>query len=621
MKNKFLLGTAAMMAAMSSNAESFHVFLKDGRVVEYTTDIVDSVVFNKEEASIVTPVVPETPSEPATPSNPTNPGSIVTKGDIQMLTMGGWLETGFATWSPVSGAASYKVSVKAKSAADSEYKAIDNQLIRSYGTYLRADALGLKAGDYTMKVEALDSKGSSVAKASVVSMTVSAHDRSGFAFANSETPGAYRADGTLKDNAVVLYVTEKTKDNVSCEITTSSNGTKTSASGIQNILTLYKKGYDSRPLCIRLIGNVTDPAVTDKGDVLLDLGATKQTSKGVTIEGVGEDAVANGWGVRIKNAKFVEVRNIGTMNCDSGEGDNIGLQQACEYVWVHNCDFFYGDAGSDADQVKGDGALDCKKSTYITFSYNHFFDNGKCNLLGLSEGTTENLYITYHHNWYDHSDSRHPRCRYYSAHVYNNYYDGNAKYGIGSTLGSSVFAENNFFRSCKFPILTSMQGSDLYATANKRDSNNATFSSEAGGSIKAYGNKFEGVVSYIAYGSTTCVVEGKEKSINDRGIDSKADFDFWLAGSRDAKMPSSVASYSGGNTYNNFDTNSEVMYSYTPDSAEQAVENVKALAGRQNGGDFKWEFTEADDTSYAVNAALKSALTNYKTQLKSIQGE
>ena len=112
------------------------------------------------------------------------------------------------------------------------------------------------------------------------------------------------------------------------------------------------------------------------------------------------------------------------MLCDSDEGDDVGLQQGNDHIWVHNCDMFYGNAGGDADQAKGDGALDCKKSTYVTFSYNHFWDNGKCNLLGLSEGTTEGLYITYHHNWYDHSDSRHPRVRYYSAHVYNNYYDG-----------------------------------------------------------------------------------------------------------------------------------------------------------------------------------------------------
>jgi pectate lyase len=60
------------------------------------------------------------------------------------------------------------------------------------------------------------------------------------------------------------------------------------------------------------------------------------------------------------------------MNCDSSEGDNIGMQQNNSYIWVHNNDLFYGHAGSDADQIKGDGALDNKGTSYATYSYNHF---------------------------------------------------------------------------------------------------------------------------------------------------------------------------------------------------------------------------------------------------------
>jgi pectate lyase len=124
---------------------------------------------------------------------------------------------------------------------------------------------------------------------------------------------------------------------------------------------------------------------------------------------IGSDAVINGWGIRIKNATNIEVRNLAFMLTDADEGDNLSLQQDNTYIWAHNNDLFYGKPGSDADQIKGDGALDAKKSTYITFSYNHFWDNGKSSLLGLSENTTAGLYITYHHNWFDHSDSRHPR--------------------------------------------------------------------------------------------------------------------------------------------------------------------------------------------------------------------
>lgn len=419
-------------------------------------------------------------------------------------------------------------------------------------------------------------------------------------------PGAYKADGTLKDNAVVIYVSENSKNTVSLNVT---GATANPCVGIQTILDGYKKGKDTRPLVVRLIGQVTDPSYTLAGDVVIE--NANNASSYITFEGIGDDAVADGWGIRIKNASNIEVRNIGTMNCNSSEGDNIGLQQNNDYIWVHNCDFFYGDAGSDADQIKGDGALDCKKSTYVTFSYNHFFDNGKCNLLGLSEGTTTGLYITYHHNWYDHSDSRHPRVRYYSAHVYNNYYDGNAKYGAGSTLGSSVFMEANYFRNCKYPMLTSMQGSDVWnETTQANDYKNMpTFSSEDGGTIKAFNNYMTGQHRFVAYGDAAY-------------SNSSVDFDAYVVTNRADQVPSTVKSVYGANTYNNFDTNSSVMYAYTADSPENAKTNVTSYAGRIKGGDLKWTFNNSvDDASYAVNMALKSALTNYKTTLVSVQGE
>jgi len=289
------------------------------------------------------------------------------------------------------------------------------------------------------------------------------------------------------------------------------------------------------------------------------------------------------------------------MNCDSGEGDNIGLQQNNDYVWVHNCDLFYGNAGSDADQIKGDGAMDCKKSTWVTFSYNHFWDTGKSNLLGLSEGTTTGLYITYHHNWYDHSDSRHPRVRFYSAHVYNNYYDGIAKYGVGSTEGSSVFVENNFFRNCKYPMLTSMQGTDIFYDGE------GTFSGEDGGTIKSFNNSMSGQNRYVPYNSSTFPVE----------------FDAVEAASRGEVISGTIKSKQGANTYNNFDTNASLyVKTFIPDEPEAAKTNVMTYAGRTSGGDLKWTFNNAvDDVSYAVNTALKATLSGYKTKLVSVQGE
>ena len=494
----------------------------------------------------------------------------------------GWLNSAYIVWTGSS--SSYTVTCDGQT--------VSSYLTRKIGNQWRCDIPGLAKGNHTIKV----TSSSSYLSATV---SVASHDRTGFAFYGTITPGAYKADGTLKDNAVVLYVNESTKDKVSLDVVTSSKGATTTCTGLQNILNAFKKGYDNRPLCVRLIGKVTDFATMDNGDIMISgSSASKPLSNGLTIEGIGSDATAYGWGIRIKNAQYVEISNIGFMMVDSAEDDNVSLQQSNKNVWVHNCDMFYGAPGGDADQKKGDGALDCKKSTYVTFSYNHFWDSGKCNLLGLSEGTTSDLYITYHHNWYDHSDSRHPRCRYYSAHIYNNYYDGNSKYGAGACLGASLFMESNYFRNCKYPMMISMQGSDLFAGTSSKNSANSTFSKEAGGMIKAYNNTMTGTYYFIPYGGTYS------------GADTYSDFDAYVVSSKSATVPSSVVSLSGSNKYNNFDTSS-VMYSYTADSPEDAVKNVKKYAGRIEGGDFTYTFPDSADKSYDVDTTLKTKLENY----------
>lgn len=517
-------------------------------------------------------------------------------GLAQTITLeetGGWLESAYIKWQPISGADSYNVYYSGEGIIDQK---IDDQLIRCYDSYFRADILGLKSGTYTVKVAAVTS-GIEGPFTTSGSISVLPHDRTGFAFANGRVPGAYKADGTPKANAVILYITENTKNTISLNVTGANSNP---CVGLQSILDGFKKGNDNRPLIVRLVGQITDLDYMLNGDIVIE--NKNNASSYITFEGVGEDAVAYGWGIRVKNATNIEIRNIGTMLTDSDEGDNIGLQQENDYIWVHNVDFFYGEAGSSSDQAKGDGALDCKRSTYVTFSYNHFWDSGKSNLLGLSEDTTTGLYITYHHNWYDHSDSRHPRVRFYSAHVYNNYYDGNSKYGVGSTMGSSVFVENNYFRHCKYPMLTSMQGTDIFYGS-------PTFSSEDGGSIKAFGNYISGATRFVPYGDASYP-------------NSTVQFDAYVASTRDETISSSVVSVQGSNTYNNFDTNPSIIYSYTPDSPEEAKNKVIQYSGRMNGGDFDWTFNDAvDDTSSDVNVSLKSSLSSYLTPLVCVQGD
>lgn len=499
---------------------------------------------------------------------------------INVTLQGYSFESAFFEWEEYDDATSYNVY------CDGEK--IDSELIRKYKGYYRADILGLTAKAHTIDIIAtIDNDEINESKVSY-SITPMAHIREGFAFTNGTSSGAYNDDGSLKENAKVLYVDESNKDSITMNVKVSNSKTSTGV-GLQNILDLYKKGYEPTPLNIRCIGNITDLDYMLNGDIVIDLN-NSSTTQGITLEGVGNDTTFNGFGLRIKNASNVEVRNIGFMNCNSSEGDNISLQQSNHHVWVHNCDLFYGHAGSDADQVKGDGALDVKKSTNVTLSFNHFFDSGKCNLQGMKEESTEN-YITYHHNWYDHSDSRHPRVRTCSVHVYNNYFDGNSKYGVGATMGSSIFVENNYFRNCARPMSISMQGLD-----------EGTFSSEDGGIIKAFGNTIIGGKTMIKYS------------------DNNTSFDYYDASSKDEVVPSNVVAKKGGSKYNNFDTSSK-MYSYNATDASKAKDDVIAYAGRVQGGDFKWTFTNADDPLYDVNNELKAALVNYKGKvLSSLSG-
>ncbi|MDE6349674.1 MAG: hypothetical protein K2K67_01565, partial [Treponemataceae bacterium] len=413
----------------------------------------------------------------------------VTNAEVKIVKSEGLPNSAYVIFEQIDGAA-YEVTVDGTK--------IDEQLIRYYDEYVwyepneaadlsvtwkkdsyskvvRADALGLTAGEHTIKVAV---KGSE--KYSTATMKVLDHDRSGFAFTGAKTPGAYNKDGTLKSGAVVIYLTQENKKTVTATI-----GGKT-YTGIQDITQAIKtKNTNGTAVDIRIVGMVkaenNDLSCADhKSSYALGV---KDASE-VTIEGVGHDATLYGAGVAAFKCDYIEIANLGLMKWGGGaDGDGIALKGGgAGYIWVHNNDIFYGDAGSDGDQVKGDGSMDLKDDTkYVTIAYNHFWDSGKMSLCGMKSESGPN-YITYHHNWFDHSDSRHPRIRTMTVHVYNNYFDGNAKYGVGVTTGASCFVEGNFFRNAHNPMMSSKQGTDAQGSG--------TFSGEKGGVIKSWNNAF-----------------------------------------------------------------------------------------------------------------------------------
>lgn len=510
-------------------------------------------------------------------------------GVIQITEAKGWQESAYLKWAPFEGASSYNVYVGDKK--------IDAQLVRKYASYYRADVLGLKAGTYSVKVVPVNADGKEIAGANTVSnLVVKNYNREGFAHFKYDGVGAYNNDGTLKAGAKVLYVTAKTAKTVS---TTVNTGKLETITGLQSIIDAYSKGKDTTPIAFRIIGKVNLSDLDHISSSAEGL-QVKRAKMNMTFEGVGDDATVYGFGFLLREAESVEFRNFAIMHCLD---DAMSLDTNNSHVWIHNMDLFYGKKGGAADQAKGDGTVDIKgNSQYITVAYNRFWDNGKASMCGMKSETGPN-YITYHHNWFDHSDSRMARIRTMSVHMYNNYYQHNDVYGIGATMGSSVFMESNYFDATKRPIMSSEQGTDA-----KGD---GTFSGENGGLIKAYGNVFANKpenFSYIPYS------------------ENNTSFDAYEVSDPSEQVPASVKTLVGGTSYDNFDTNSSLMYAYAADKAEDVPSIVEGFygAGRLNHGDI--DFVIPDETVVTNGhqqplPALASLLDSYTSGVVKVFGE
>ena len=394
-------------------------------------------------------------------------------------------------------------TVTYKKTTDSSYKTLDRELIRLNDDEADIDIIGLSAGTYDVVVRNNSNVGSKI-------VNVTKDDRSGYAhFNNSNGVGAYNNDGTLKNNAIVVYVSNATKNTVTAKIN------NTTYTGLVDILKHANSNY---PLDIRILdrietcqfnninytssretpellaeqaaslgGNYSGFSASDiinngwnsySNDIasgiteLNGLSSKCSYSSGefdsawnncsisgvsnVTVEGIGYGAEIFQWGFTWNKCNSIEVKNITFTDytedaCSFQGGSNSDMNY--KNFWVHNCTFNIGknnwDLTYEQDKHYGDGATDFKYLKNVTSSYN-LFDS--CKKTGLVGGSNSNytMNITFHHNYYKLVGSRLPLGRQANMHIYNNYY-----YSCSTCqdirANAFVLSEYNYFYACNNP--------------------------------------------------------------------------------------------------------------------------------------------------------------------------
>ena len=453
-------------------------------------------------------------------------GEIITNGEIQITSCSGLNESGYVEFEKLSVAEDYLIYVKSNSTnyIKLDYKNVYVQELAN--GKMRADLLGFSKGTYDVKVvpivDGLEKDGLS----SVCRLEMVAYDRSGYAHFNyNDGVGAYKDDGTLKDNAIIIYVTDENKNNVMSTVDEIQSamftvpGLNIKAEGIgwwinnaqyskQGSNTYSETGSllgfdslnDEHPIVIRIVGKVTAPDgltaydSTNQGGTVGDNGnmARMKNLKNVTIEGVGYDAEIEGWGIHFicsdttgNRGKSFEARNL---TFDQYTEDALGMEgvqestkitASVERCWIHHITFLPGYCANPAesDKAEGDGSCDFKRGQYYTMSYCYYENCHKTNLIGSSDSSLQ-YNISFHHNiWYN-CGSRIPLLRQANLHFYNNYVYGNiAKQEYVNPVGQTVkvglsyvsslrancymYSENNYYEGCK-QVVDAASGAKMY---------------------------------------------------------------------------------------------------------------------------------------------------------------
>ena len=391
-----------------------------------------------------------------------------------------------------------------KKADAEEYTVLDKELMLENKEKLDCYILGLAKGLYDVKIE--QGEGESYACKTFTDIDVEKQDRSGYAhFGREEGIGGYNNDGTVKEGAKILYLTNENKNTVTLDI----NGT--TYTGLVEILKANQ--YMEDPLIIRVLDRITtnqwkttEEAPRTKDETMIgdeyfkslfsdkqgenlaglsinvyvskldkrfeyvttpdgielvaavdeetssnDIDATMlqiENASNVTIEGVGSKAEIYQFGIGFMYSDSIEVKNLSFRHYpeDGLQLLAYGSAGACNlhgYYWVHNNTFKEGLDNWGVGDSDGDESVSLADVRNVTFSFNKFYKTGKTLILGGWEYDAC-LNMTFHHNYYMLCEQRLPLSRNSNIHNYNNYFVSCDR-GLSPRVSTYVFSEANYF--------------------------------------------------------------------------------------------------------------------------------------------------------------------------------
>ncbi|MFG3343151.1 polysaccharide lyase family 1 protein [Glycomyces sp. NPDC048151] len=197
------------------------------------------------------------------------------------------------------------------------------------------------------------------------------------------------------------------------------------------------------PYVVKVTGAIT---IEPKGTEL-------KVASDKTIVGVGTSGEIVGGGFFLGTGVHnVIIRNLTIRDTLMPEDDPDDKEYDFDAIQLDTADHIWIDHNTLTRM--NDGLLDSRKdTTFLTVSWNRFFDNNKTFGIGWTPNVTSQ--ITIHHNWFKNTVQRNPSAdNIANLHMYNNYLENASAYGNYVRGKTSAVIENSFYRGTHNPYYT-----------------------------------------------------------------------------------------------------------------------------------------------------------------------